>query len=326
MRRVLLVASGLILALTAFSGCLPAPREGDAKLTITVSWPTASARSLDEIDAVNVTLKRQDLTVSQTLAISGSGASGTIEGLYAGDWSVKVDATSGDISIYTGQTTASVVSGETREVSMTLNAAPGQLDVTMQIQFLLDQGKEVTAGKIAIYMDPNTGTATYKDLARKDATLYALIPDLPSRTYDARIVIPNASSPIFTSSFFQFDIRPGRTTQVLLTNDGFLHIDIGIEEEPGQVRGLTAVKIGSQQVGLAWQVVNGATGYRVYRTDGTGRYKQLALVDGVDSVAYADTTFGTAPLFDGRVRYAVAALDGGQEGIRSAPVEVFPGG
>lgn len=319
----------LVFALAvAGAGCLPAPREGDGRVEMRVAWTAAREawRSLDEIAAVTAVLTRQKLTVTVAMTMGAGEATGTAEGLYAGEWGVRVDAATIDGTvIYTGETTVMVFSGQTSSVEMTLAPAPGKLDITMDVQFLLDQGHAVTGGKVGIYKDPDSGSADYEDMALAGAALHALVEDLAPQTYDARVVIPQATDAIFTSEYFQFDILPGRTTVVHITNDGQVQVEIDIIAEPGQVTGLAAIKDGTN-VNLSWLAVSGATGYRVYRTDGEGRFRQCpgGLLDGGGVTTFTDSTFADADPYAGVVRYAVAALIGELEGLRSEPVAVVP--
>ncbi len=317
----------LLLILFAFgSGCLPAPRRGYGTVEITANWGgTRLGRALSEIESVKATLTRESMTVTVSLTVGDGSATGSATGLYAGQWTVRVDAAMADGTIiYTGQSSVTAASNETRSVAVTLNATPGALDLSMNIAPLLAQGLTIPGGKVGIYKNPATNTATYYDLTVTGTTLHGVVANLPSRTYDAKVVIPQSSDAIFTSAYFQFSILPGRTTPVYLDADGWLAVDVQIVPEPGQVTGLSAVKDGTSVI-LAWSPVPGATGYRVYRTDGEGRFVQLKdPIAGGEVTTYIDTGFGSAPLYDGMVRYAVAALADAQEGIRSAPVEVAP--
>lgn len=327
MKRMLALVL-LVFFLPAFGGgCLPAPRAGDGRVDLSVSWEAARAgmRGLDEISTVTAVLTRQSIIVTTALIIEGNTASGTVDGLYAGEWKVRVDAAMADATvIYTGQTTVMVVSGATRTATVTMQAAPGSLDITLDVGGLIDSGYTVTAGKVAIYENPATGTATYKDLTLGGRTLHGLVTNLTPKTYDARIVIPAATSPDFATEYFQFAIRPGRTTVVQFTNDALVALGITIIPEPGQVTGFSAVKNVAEQVEMSRHAVSGASGYRIYRTDIDGRFKELVVLDGGGVTTCVDTTFASAKLYDGMVKYAAAALAGEQEGLRSEAVGVAP--
>lgn len=327
------VAKSVLIALcTAIvvCGCVPAPRQGDGRISLRVSWGTAERglfRGLEEISAVNATLSRQSLkvVVPMTIEPAGGSASGTATGLYAGEWTLKVDAVKADGTVlYTGQTKVMVVSNEECHVVLSLRAV-GTLDITMDISLLLEKGLEVPGGKIGIYEDPTSGSATYEDMAREGegaaAVIHGIVNDLEAKTYDAKVVIPQATNAVFISKYFQFSIQPGRTTTVHLAADGHVVIDITILPEPGQVTGLLATP-GPSAVTLNWNPVSGASGYRVYRTDGNGRFWQLEVIGGGGVTSYTDGTFGEADPYNGKVSYAVAALAGTIEGLRSDPVEV----
>ena len=308
-------------------GCLPAPRKGDGRLSISVTWGDGRqvSRAVEEIRTVTASLTRQSLRVSVALTVdqANGAATGRIEALYAGEWKVKVDAAAADGAvIYTGQTTVTIASGEERSVAMTLSPSPGRLDLTMDIAPLLAQGLEVAGGKLYIYGDPASGSATItKDMAREGSLLRSIVENLPTKTYEARIAVPQSTSAIFTSAYFSFSILPGRTTGVFLSADGGVDLTIGIAAEPPQVTGLTAA-VEEGRVVLSWQAVEEATGYRVYRTDGTGRFKELAVVEGGGITSHIDESFAQAAPYHGGVGYAVAALAGEIEGIRSDPVVV----
>ena len=317
-----------ICAATLIGGCVPAPRQGDGRISLHVSWGAAERglfRGLEEIRAVNATLSRQNLKVVIPMLVDpeGGNASGTATGLYAGEWTLKVDATMADGTVlYTGQTKVMVVSNKECHVELTLRAV-GTLDITMDIALLLAKGLEVTGGKIGIYEDPTSGSATYKDMVREGegaaAVIHGVVNNLAAMTYDARVVIPQVTNALFTSEYFQFSIQPGRTTTVHLAADGHVVVDVTIVPEPGQVTGLSATS-GPSGVTLSWNPVSGATGYRVYRTEGDGRFKHLDIVGGVTT--YTDDAFNEADPYGGKVCYAVAALAGTIEGLRSEPVEV----
>ncbi len=327
MKNASLLAALLLCIAVAAVGCLPAPRSGDGRVDLTVTWGAsrAGARMLEDIATVTATLTRQSLTVSVSLVVdfAAGTATGAAEDLYPGEWTVQVDAVARDGTvIYTGQTTVMVVSGQTSQASLTLQPAPGSLDITMDISLLLDKGLEITGGKVGIYKDPASGSATYKDLTVQGTELHGLITGLASQTYEARVVIPQATNAIFTSEFFRFTIRPGRTAIVYLDNDGQASVAIGILPEPGQVTGLHVTFAGTERVDLAWDSVSGAEGYRVYRTDEDGRFVQREVLSGGGISSYSDTEFASAKPYNAQVRYAVAALANGLEGIRSDPVAV----
>ncbi|MGE5551253.1 MAG: hypothetical protein ACM3ZC_12110 [Bacteroidota bacterium] len=296
-------------------------------MKLNVSWANKTAwRSLSEITSVTAVLSRQSLTVTRALTVNPttSSASGEIGGLYAGEWTIRIEAAMADATvIYSGQTKVMVVSGGTSPVSMTLNPAPGTLDVTLDVSFLIAAGQTVTEGKVYIYMDPATGSSTTEEMSLEGTNLHALVENLAPRTYDAKVCVPQVTDAIFTSEYFQFDILPGRATTVFLGADGNVAVNVDIVEEPGRVAGFTAVKSqDGTQVFLNWTVVPGATGYRVYRTDDEGRFRQLVVLEGGSISSHTDTSITTAKPYAGMVRYAVAALAGELEGLRSDPASV----
>ncbi len=235
---------------------------------------------------------------------------------------VKVDAVMADTTvIYTGQTKVMVAAGETREVALALAPAPGRLAITMDVQPLLDAGKVFDKGSLYLYYGDSS--ITPKDMTLAGGSLAAQV-ELAPRTYDAKVAVPNVTNSIFTSEYFSFDILPGRTTTVSLGADGALSVDISIAAEPDRVTNLRAMPNGAT-VTLTWDQAARATGYRIYRTDKDGRYKDLGAVEGGSVTTYTDENFGTAAPYDGKVRYAVAAVAGTVEGLRSEPAEVTVG-
>lgn len=267
-------------------------------------------------------LTRQELTIAKGLAVDqASGtASGTIEGLYAGEWTVRVDASKADGTvIYTGSDTVTVVSGATADAEMVLAPAPGELDISLDVTPLTAAGFTVTEGTVYIYKQPDSGSSSSYDMLREGGDLRGLVGNLASMTYDARVAVPQLTGAIFTSRFFQFDILPGRTTRVRLEADGGVNVDITIVDQPGRVEGLTATLDGEQVI-LSWNRTPGATGYRVYRTDGDGRFRQCGTIEDGAVTSYTDLEFGEAEPYGGIIRYAVAALAGPVEGLRSEPV------
>ncbi|MGQ9778271.1 MAG: hypothetical protein ACUVRM_00135 [Bacillota bacterium] len=323
-------AYALVVPLILFlflTGCLPAPRKGDGCLNLRVTWSGArqATRGVEEIGTVTAYLTRQSLRVTVALAVDQTegAATGGIEGLYAGDWKVKVDAAAADGAvIYTGETTVTIVSHGEQVVEMGLDPTPGKLELVMDITPLLAQGLTVTGGRVYIYGDPTSNAATVtKDMTLEEDRLRTLVENLVTKTYEAKVAIPNTTNAVFTSAYFSFSILPGRTTKVFLAADGKVDLTIGVMAEPAQVTGLAATREGGA-VSLGWTAVPGATGYRVYRTDAEGRFKGLVVLEGGGNTTYVDESFAQAPSYAGGVGYAVAALAGEMEGIRSDPVVV----
>lgn len=319
----------VLIFLVLLAGCVPAPRRGDGRLAVTVSWAAKPAwRSVADIATVTATLTRGSLVVTSSLTVNQAAgtATGEIGGLYAGDWTLKIEAAMADATvIYAGQTTVTVVSGETRTVTMTLQPAPGKLDITLDVLPLINQGYAVTKGTVYIYEDPADGSSTSREMSLEGTNLHAVV-NLGPKTYDARVAVPNISDDIYTSEFFQFDILSGRTTAIVLQADGGVAVEVSIDDAPGRVTGLTAVPSADRtQVDLAWTPVPGATGYRVYRTNNEGRFMELAVLEGGSRANYTDATFAAAKPYAGAIRYAVAALAGEIEGLRSEPAAVAAG-
>ncbi|NLG84760.1 MAG: hypothetical protein GX493_09205 [Firmicutes bacterium] len=330
MKRRKIVPDILILLFAVFSfaaGCLPAPRKGDGRLSITVIWGTARGvtRGVEEIAMVIAELTRERLRVTASLTVDQTGgvAKGTLDGLYPGEWKVKIDAATADGTvIYTGQTTVDVVSGQEQTLEMNLLPAPGRLELIMDITPLLAQGLTISGGRLYIYGEPTSNAATaIEDMSVEEDRLHTLVENLATKTYEAKVAIPNISNAVFISAYFSFSILPGQTTRVFLAADGGVNLTIGVITAPAQVTGLTATREG-ETVRLSWSAVPDATGYRVYRTNSEGRFKGLVVLEGGGQTGYVDEDFVQAPSYGGAVGYAVAALVGEIEGIRSAPVMV----
>ncbi|MCL6615135.1 MAG: hypothetical protein K6U03_11085, partial [Firmicutes bacterium] len=296
---------GPLLLLILLAGCVPAPRKGDGRLSLRVVWGGGrpGPRAVEEIRTVTASLGRQGLRITAALEVDQAGgtAAGRFEGLYPGDWNVKVDAAAADGTvIYTGQTTVTIISNEECSLAMTLSPNPGKLDFRMDIAPLLAGGLEITGGRLYVYGDPASNSATVtKDLIREGNLLRGLVENLPTKTYEARVAIPNLSNAVFISAYFSFSILPGRTTAVFLSADGGVDLIIGITAEPPQVTGLTAV-VEEGRVVLSWQAVEEATRYRVYRTDADGRFRELALIDAT-TIGYVDEGFAQATPYAGSV-------------------------
>lgn len=321
MQRVLSVLLCFCLIL---GGCLPSPRKGDGRLSLRVSWgDKAVSRGVEEIAAVEAYLTRQGLTITKSLDVDQANktAGGTIEGLYAGEWTVRVDAAKADGTvIYTGSRSVNVVSGATTDAALTLAPAPGELDISLDITPLIAAGHEVAEGKVYIYK-PDSGNSSSYEMLREGGNLRGLVGNLASITYDARVAVPQMTNSIFTSRYFQFDILPGRTTRVHLAADGEVSVDVTIIDQPGRVEGMRAHADGEQAI-LSWIQTPGATGYRVYRTDGDGRFRLCGTIEDGAITSYIDLEFGRAEAYGGIIQYAVAALTGPVEGLRSEPVAV----
>jgi len=233
-----------------------------------------------------------------------------------------VDAQSAEgLTIYTGETEVAISDGQTAEVEMSLSPAPGSLELRLDVAPLLTAGLPVESGRIYIYMDPATNQSTSHDLSREGDFLHGLVEDLPTMTYDAKVAVPQVTEAVYTSEYFHFSILPGRRTMVEISASGGAAVIIDISVEPGQVTGLSAAPQGSGVL-LSWDAVAGATGYRIYRTDGDGRYRQLGVTESGGFAGYPDETYSEAQPYGGVVRYAVAALAENLEGIRSEPVAV----
>ena len=84
---------------------------------------------------------------------------------------------------------------------------------------------------------------------------------------------------------------------------------------PNQVQGLTATPISAGEVDLAWTAVPGASSYNVYR----GGALSGVLIGSSLVPSYADLTVAASSTYT----YAVTAVNGNGEGLRSAPASAL---
>ena len=315
MRKVFITLFFLLILTIIVAGCgskpdLPGKNPGSLMIHLSVAESRAFAKDVQLIVAI---LKLRSGSLSLESEAEYTGASTTIyfPKVYPGSWTVTLNGLDQDNDIiFHGEAAAEVEPGQSGIVLVSLKPASASLDISFNASEVPGIGESITKGRLAIYLDPSSNSATYKDLLLEGTQLKAVIPNLPQGSYSAKICIPNASSPVYISPYFIINLYSGKTTTLSLEELGNLNISAvlySIPETPTNV----IVRYQSEVAEVSWQPINASDlfCYRIYRTNSTGRLCLLAEID-PGSSSYSDPiTNGNG--FNGTVSYAVSCVDSG---------------
>jgi hypothetical protein len=311
-----LTALGLLLMLSLVEvGCgskpeLPGRKPGSLLVQFSMAESRAVAKDVRLIVA-SLKLRGGSLSLESEAKYDGAGTTIYFPKVYPGTWAVILHGFDQDNDIiFHGEAETEVEPGESGTVLVNLKPATANLDISFNASEIPEIGESITKGRLAIYLDPSSNSATYKDLILEGTQFKAIIPNLPQGSYSARICIPNASSPVYTSPYFIINLYSGKTTTINIDGQGDLNVSAIIDSIPETPAGF-GVNYQSETAKLSWQPTNDSdlNCYRIYRTNPEGRLCLLAEVD-------PNETFYSDPISKDNghivtVSYAVSCLDSG---------------
>lgn len=316
-----------LILVIVLGGCLskpdlPGKNPGSLNVTFSVKESRAQSASVHTIKGVLV-LEDGSLTQESSSDFNESGTTLSFTDVYPGTWKLTINAldSEGDI-IFQGTASVNIDPGQLTNVSLDLLPASASLQIDFDASAIAGVGDTIKAGRFGIYLNPASSSATYYDMTLEGTQLGSLIHNLPEGSFSAKICVPNASSPVYTTPYFLVNLNAGKTTHIRITPDGSISIIGTIDSTPPTPIGLSVVRSGNTAM-LSWQPVNASdlAGYRLYRTDKTGRFCLVPVTLGT-AVTYSETV-SSSMAYHNRISYAVSSFDsGGNESLWSTSVDV----
>lgn len=339
MRRISIRIFGilllLVLMLFSITGCAlfggkkPTNVAGQLKIILNIPQEKGPLASLS-LDKAHVWLSKSGSeTIGGTADITGSGPIVvSFPSVPEGTWQIAaVIADTDDYDCYSGKGTVTIIASQSATQTVTLNALPGNLSITVNVP----QGLGIAKGTVTLLGGSENIPA--KDFTVSGASESILFENLKPTTYTVKLSLMTAGGTVVTQGQGVVDVRPSRNNPVTVNVTGSLsNLSVTfniVDEEPSAPTGLMANR-GASGVTLTWTASTSpdVNGYAVYRSEGPGLPKTRLNDSLVTVTNYIDVSVEPAKTY----YYWVQAYNSKQfsspysEYIESRPSVYFPAG
>lgn len=216
----------LVIQTLFITGCLNKPElPGFTPASLSVSLQYAEDIDCSERDILSIKaqlyLSTPSIAKVSEIPFNSFAGAFHFSDLYPGNWQLTITAVDNEgYNVLFNDTKVKINTGEETELTVTMQLAKATLDMAFDASRIPGIGDTITKGRVGIYFDPTTNRATYKDLSLHGTALSSVITHLQEGDFTARIVVPNATTPVFASDRFPLQLRAGRTTMIRMDPEG----------------------------------------------------------------------------------------------------------
>lgn len=309
----------VVLLFLFVAGCLnkpdlPGHRSGSLTVDVQLSEGSSNMADIQYIKGA-LSMKEDELEQEVTATYQNANMRLNFEKVYPGNWNVAVTALdSVNDTIFQGSTDIHVDSDATSHTVVTLSPASSSLSISYDASSIPGIGTMHSKGRFGVFLNPTSNRGTYYDLSLEKRILSGFIKKIPAGDFKARICVPNASSPVYSTPKFQIQLYPGKKSTIHVKPDGTVITNPNIEIWPPTP---TDLRLSRQEnrITLEWQPATAphVIGYRIYRTNSEGFFTMISTCDGLHNQFSEEVTKKMA--YKKRILYAISAYD--QNGFES---------